>query len=393
MKIAKSTGDQEALTADFLSLYKEDRVFQTLVDSVWVDKYENMMFKTYFPLDDMPSSTDTETGMSQYVIKSYKETGATNAIARAKYSELPSEDVDGMDVHTGTLQDYGKGWHMTGAHKATLDRMAKKLGNNDPLFKRYVIKTDKIIKGHYMLLNEMAAQKMSTGRFTNAAYRGLSYDVPVTTVYELSASSRDVACGTKVWDDPTATIVTDIRDLVKEFRDTTGYEGVLSLKMTRDFFVNVFLKNEELKTLVTNMMQADGSIIPTGHMLTEANYNAWNMSMGGYLPSIEFIEQESLIAGSSVITSVNGWKEGIVVLSPAGAQGVTKWAETDEYQGMEGMTNISIASLDGGLLKTMNAIKEMGRLPSYNTEVIGSYEPVLTTWNNHWCINTKKAKS
>lgn len=388
----KNLNGDESFKKDFLSLYKENDFFQTFVDTTWVDKYENMMFKTYFPVDNIPSEVSATTGTSMYAISSQVKRGATNAMARAKGSELPSKDVQGQDIRTGSFQDYGDGWHMTGLQKQAYDKLAKELGSDSPLFKQYVIETDSIIRSHYQLLNEMSVQKMSTGRFTNSAYLGLSKDLPVTTPYELDSYSRDVACGDKVWTDPTATIVTDIRNRVQDFRDTTGYEGTLSLKMERDFFLNVFLKNNELKELVTNYMQAGGAILPTGALLTEKNYNQWNVDMGGYIPPIEFVEQQSLILGSTETFKVNGWKSGIVVLSPSGAQGVTKWSISDEYDTLNGFTDIAIAKLDGGLLSSMNRIRiDNGRLPSYNTEVIGSYEPILATWNNHWCINSNKA--
>jgi len=394
MKVEKKyNADDSGLKSAFLDLYKDSNIFQQFVDSTWVDKYENMMFKKYFPIDSLPSTNDPRTGAAVYSITALEKQGANNAIARAKGSELPSKDVKGMDIRNGSIRDYGDGWHMNGTEKQGFDKLAEEIGSDAPLFKQYVINTDSIIRSHYMLLNEMAAQKMSTGRFTNSAYKDFGYDLPVTTEYELDAADRDVACGDVAWTaDSSATILTDIRNLVQDFRDEKDYEGALSLKMTEDFYYNVFLKNDEVKETVTNFVQLGGNVVPSGAMVTSDSYNKWNAAVGNIIPPIEIINQQSLIIGSNTTMNVKGWKDNIVVLSPAGEQGVTKWAITDEYNTLDGFANIAIATLDGGLLKSMNRIRiDNSRLPTYNTEVLGTYEPVLSTWNNYWCINASKA--
>lgn len=385
---------------DFNDAYKDSKLLAEIVDDEWDTRYNNQFGRIYFPLSEDALNTNAS-GASLYEITMRKKSGPTNAYARAKYSDLPSKGYEGEESRTGSIGNFADGFKIEGKDKQKIARRKKlenELGKTDaPLYLYYIEQMQKTFDAHNMTLNFLAAQKMSYTRMDNTSADALSWGITRTSAYEVDAEHRDMACGDKTWDDSTATIVDDIKSLVKRFRDETGYAGAISLKMETDFYNNVYLANDQVKELVTNYVLANGTVLPNGYMPTSETYNSWNSSVsGGYLPPIELVEQESLILGidgKPMVQPVSGWRPGIMVISPAGAQGKTLWDINEEYDSMEGMADYAITTVEGGFLTVMNKIKQTGRLPEWSTEVTGDYEPVLDEWLFHWCINTKKAEA
>lgn len=381
---------------DFADMYKKSKVLAAFVDNTWREKFANQIHKKYFKRADLPL-TETTKGSALYEVSDMVVSTPTQAYARAKYSDLPSDDFDGMETRTGSISDFGSSYHLTGKEKQAYDKLKEELGNDMMLFNLYITKVSDKILSHHLRLNNMAMQKMSYTRFTTTGGFGGEYDIARTTPYEVDAEHRDMPAGDKIWADTTAPIIDYIKTYVKKFRDDTSYAGPVTLKMERDVYEDIFLKNDQVKEMVQNYMAAQGLVLPNGFLVTEETYDKWNSAAGGsagtYLPPIEIIEEESMIQGVNGKTPVKGWKPGIVVLSPAGYQGETFWAKSTENNLLNGIADYAIADLDGGLLQISNRVRVDGDLPIWTTKVLGTYEPVLNEFLHHWCINTAKAGS
>ena len=176
-----------------------------------------------------------------------------------------------------------------------------------------------------------------------------------------------------------------------------GVELPMQLKVTKDFFQNVIMKNAGvISTLkqnwaVDNLRVIDGTSNVSNWVVTEENFNKYVAAAIPDFPKLTIVDSKMLIDKQTV----DPWADGAAVLCPVGYAG--KILRTDspdeEIYTKYGNNACSFAfsRTADNLMLVMNSLLPNGSLTERQTKVVMDAVPVLTDFQYRIIIDTKTA--
>ena len=165
---------------DIEEFFKKDGgvKLQSFTDTLWRDKYQNKWWRTFFKIDDLPTPVQTD---GSYIFKQIYDVaeGTPMLTAKTEWTQAVQSDTPGMEGVTGNLYHFGRGQSITLQQMAVYDRMKKDGKGKELLVKKYIQKVNALIGGGHATLNNLCAQIMSKGFFTNEGF--LDDGIPITS--------------------------------------------------------------------------------------------------------------------------------------------------------------------------------------------------------------------
>lgn len=370
-----------------------DELFQSLVDNTDILNTNESWALTQGRIADAPTPTDDK-GVAAFLIESYKLEAAPLMDLRAPLGDSHQMDASGEDVYTASIPDFiARGWTETAAQRAYKERVFMQTGNADRILARWVEKT--LVPGlssAKATLNNMTGQLQTTGKID---YVGLGAGIYAKLHDARIPKENFIKGGEKVWTAPDCKILTQMRKIEDEYRNKRGgYNGALVWKMTKKMYQETFLQNQEVRDLYVTWCKANYIAYVEGMPITNEQFLKSIADIQGISP-IEIVTEKERNKTRVTDTFVQGWKDNIVVLRPAGDAVEFKYTDIldREMYTKYGAKSIdcTFATMLSGLVVAMNTTTDNGRLQEWHTDVMMSATPALLSFTNHVIIDTAQA--
>lgn len=370
-----------------------NELFQSLVDNTEILNANENWALSQGRIADVPTPTDDK-GVAAFQIESYKLKAAPLMDLRAPLGESNQMDAEGLDIYTASIPDFiARGWVETAAQRAYKERIFNQFGNSDRLLARWI--EDTLVTGlssAKATLNNMTGQLETTGKID---YVGLGAGAYARIHNANIPEENFEKAGEKVWTAADCKILTQMRKKEDKYRDSRGgYNGPLVWKMTKKFYNETFLQNQEVRDLYVTWCKANYIAYVEGMPITNEQFLKSIADIQGISP-IEIVTEKERNKTRTTDTFVQGWKDNIVVLRPAGDAVEFKYTDIldREMYSKYGAKSIdcTFATMLNGLVVAMNTTTDNGRLQEWHTDVMMSATPALLSFTNHVIIDTAVA--
>ena len=380
----------------YKGLWEDKKALTTILQNPDLIKANHTFWREDFSVDPNITETNAE-GEAVFTSRMRKLDVGTLMDMRAPFGDSIPEDAKGMEAYSGTIQEFiSKGYVETAEMREYKRRLFAEIGDV-ALVGRFVEEVlQPRVDSANQTLSHMAAQLISTGKIIynqGVGMKGSILKAAIPTENFLNA-------GEKVWTDPSALLLDQMRKIEEDFRDKTGLAIPMQWKITRKMFNNVFLKNEQIVKWIKDMYLVEsgqigvGTTNLSGLVVNEENFNKYIQKVQGLSP-IKIVDekQNDLVNGT-----VNGWKDGVAVFCPAGKLGVVRRTQiadvryfTEEY--INPSTRFVFAPALDGCAFVRNSVVPNGVLKEWHSDLVLAATPTLEEFLYHYIIDTTTANS
>lgn len=309
---------------------------------------------------------------------------------RAPLGQTRTADKKGVQYYTGRIPDLAPaGFVEKATERYYKEQMFEQFGDAALIAQFATSDVQRMLDSANMTLSFLGAKALSTGEIIYDMGEGIH-----SAVYKSYIPAENfVKAGAKVWSDPNALILDYMRDIEKEFRDRTGYEGTMIWELTKDMFDSYFLTNNQVKEWVKYIHDAtNDKNLPDSVTLTRDMVLNYIPQHPYNLPTIVLVEEK---AKDSVKGSVKGWKAGNAVLRPAGYAGyIRRAAILDEKMIRDYGNNaisVNFTPALNGLGVFVNKIVPNGDFKEWKTDLLVKAVPTLDEFLYHVIVDTTQA--
>lgn len=297
-------------------------------------------------------------------------------------------DKEGYEFYTGTIPDFISPVMVEqAAEREYKRRLFEQYGSDAAFINDWLNSTQGLMDSANQTLTNMTAQLLSTGAINYQFGRGIKSYVQKAPI---PAENR-VKAGEKVWTDQGCQIITQMVKIENDFRDRTGFGGPMKWQIPYDLFVNTFMTNAQVIEWVKFTKALVGIVIPDTIASTEEEVIT-ALSKYESLSPIEVVREKQ----KDYSGMVSGWKDGVVVLRPAGYAGVIKHTEIldvtmSQNYGSTVINKIFAPAGMSGLFTLVNTTLNDGEYKEWHTELVASAVPTLSEFPYHVIVDTKTA--
>lgn len=307
---------------------------------------------------------------------------------RAPLGDSVPEDKRGQKYYSGVIPEFiSKGTVEKATERDYKKRMFEQFGDA-ALIAQYA--TDVLqskIDSANQTLSYMSAQLLSTGKIIYNQGVGLQGNVLQAEI----PAENFVTAGEKVWSDPTARLLDQIRKIYADAQERWGINVAMQLEIPRNIWVEYFLKNEQIIEWVRYYNSLNNVLLPEQLVVTEDMVRAALAKFEG-LPQIVIVEEKQKDVYNGLVT---GWKENVAVLRPVGYAGYIRHTTTEDVRLFSeygnGVNTYSFASAMNGLATVANSVIVNGNFKEWHTHLILPAVPSLDEFLYHIIIDTNTA--
>jgi len=387
-----------------IDLGRYDRLFSTS-DRQYIQKFINDLglFKTnfgfwkeHFVRDTNPTPTGVE-GAAAYTVYAIDRAAAPMLDFASPFSETSQNDKDGWRFYTGTIPHTNRGFVEKAKERYAKEQLYKEFGNDVDIILQYTDNVQKLIDGGNQRLSNMAAQILSTGQIITAT--GVGGQGQGTDFYQKAEIPADnfISAGTKVWSDPTCDLLSQMKAIEDDMRETTGYKGGLEWNIPDAMITNVFLTNTQVRENVAAYRNSIGYLVVGDRPITREEFNAYLASENALISPIRVVIEKQKVQSLSTTSTVSGWDSTVAVLRPTGYAGVIKYTQIPDIYVAQSYASTAVqkttAMYEGGIMGIMNTVLERGGYPEWHTDIFMDAVPALTEFTYHYIVDTATADS
>lgn len=331
-------------------------------------------------------------GVASFTIKARSLEAAPLMDLRAPLGDSHQMDKEGLKFYTASIPDFiAPGYVETAMEREARIAQFEMFGNDADIIAQWVQNLQSQIDSADATMNFLTASLMSTAKVDYSAIgRGIQAPLHKADV----PAENFVKAGAKVWTDADCNILSQMAKIEAKFRDKWGYTGAMIWQMPKDMYQNVFLKNKEVRELITSYRKLN-YIADTENMpVTQKMFNDAFVDYEGVSP-IEVVVEKERNFTHVTDTMIHGWDQNVAVLRPAGD--ACEWQYTtnldkqmfDKY----GSNIISKvwAQANDGLSTIVNTTFNNGQYKEWHTDLMMSATPALIEFPNHVIVKTNEA--
>lgn len=344
-------------------------------------------WQTKFRIDPQITPTNQE-GEAVFISKMRELESGYLMDMRAPLGDSVPEDKKGIKYYSGVIPEFiSKGTVEKATERDYKNRLFEQFGDATLLAQYAVDVLQPKIDSANQTLSYMSAQLLSTGKINYNQGVGLQGNVLKAEVPE----ENFINAGEKVWSDPSARILDQIRKIYADFQDKHGLNISMQLEIPRAMWLEYFLKNEQVIEWVRYTNAINNVALPETLVLTEDMVSAALAKFEG-LPQIVIVEEKQKDVYNGI---VNGWKENVAVLRPVGYAGYIRHTTTEDVrlfsQYGNSVNTYSFASALNGLATVANSVIVNGNFKEWHTHLILPAVPSLDEFLYHVIIDTATA--
>lgn len=336
-----------------------------------------------------------EKGVASFTVEAEFPTSPTVMDMRAPLGEGKPMEAGESAEYSGSIKGFiAPTWKQTATARDYEDKIMAKYGSDAAILKGFATKElAPRINAGYQTLDYLAMLAESTFKCNYNLGRGLKGNI-----YAIPSEYRQYEkAGAKLWSDPDADIVTSIMNIVEAKYLEWGVEIPLQLKVTKDFFQNVIMKNNGIIKLIKDGWLTDqrqlgvATSSVSDWVVTEENFTKYVQNFVPKFPKLTIVETKMIIDRKIV----DPWTDGLVALCPLGYAGRVLRTDSldEEIYSKYGNSSCSFAfsRTADGLMLVMNSLLPNGSLTERQMKVVMDAVPVLTDFQYRVLIDTKTA--
>ena len=342
---------------------------------------------TKFRIDPQITPTNQE-GEAVFISKMRELESGYLMDMRAPLGDSVPEDKKGQKYYSGVIPELiSKGTVEKATERDYKNRLFEQFGDATLLAQYAVDVLQPKIDSANQTLSYMSAQLLSTGKIIYNQGVGLQGNVLKAEV----PAENFITAGAKVWSDPSAKILDQIRKIYADFQEKHGLNLTMQLEIPRAMWLEYFLKNEQVIEWVRYTNAINNVALPETLVLTEDMVSAALAKFEG-LPQIVIVEEKQKDVYNGI---VNGWKSNVAVLRPVGYAGYIRHTTTEDVrlfsQYGNSVNTYSFASALNGLATVANSVIVNGNFKEWHTHLILPAVPSLDEFLYHVIIDTATA--
>lgn len=356
-----------------------------------VKLHNHDFWRSKFRVD--PAVTPTNSvGEASVIVKMREAVQGELMSMRAPLSHSAPLDAPAVESYTAPIPSFSpRQFHENGAEryeKMQLLDLGEK-ADEDFIFDYAANVLQFFVDSGNQTLSHASAQLLSTGKINvnwGVGSKGLVVDCKVPSANRLTA-------GTAAWTDTSFTLLDHLRSLVETVNGKHG-EMVWQLEISRDKFINTFLKNTQVLNWIKLQYSIANSVLLANvpDAVATVDYAVAALAADPTLPRITIIQekQNDIIQGT-----VSGWVAKYAVLRPIGYAGYIVHSTPIERKvyptlGAKSITKNFSTVLDGlGLI--IAGEQDNGELREWKSQFIMNAIPTLDEFLYHYIIDTTTA--
>lgn len=383
---------EDSRYAKFFASPENNRFLQSFLDNSALFYTNYGWYKTQGrkAAAETPSNAD---GTAVFSVKSRKLQAPHLMDLRAPLGDSNQTDGSTEKFYTAPIPDFiAEGIVETATERNYKVRMFEQFGNDADIVATYVGKLQDKFNAVDATMNFMTAQLMTTAKID---YTGIGRGIQLPLHKAEVPTSNFLKAGVKTWADADCKLLTQMRVLEDKVRHQMGdYAGPMVWQMTRNDFYNIFLKNKEVREFVSNYRKLNYLASTQEIPVVASEWNKAVVDLEGVSPIELVVEQESNKTHSKEEV-VKGWKDGTVVLRPAGDAVEFEYKAILDEQMIKQFGANAITTVFGrgndGLSLVVNSTMDNGRFKEWHTDVMLSACPALIEFPNHYIIDINTA--
>lgn len=338
-----------------------------------------------------------ETGLASFTVKSEQPSHSTLMDMRAPLGEGKPLEEGETQEYSGAIKGFiAPTWTETATARWQKEKLMQKYGSDAAILKGFA--TNELaprIESGYQTLDYLALRAETT--FTCRYDRGRGIK---SNIYAIPSDYRQYEdAGPKVWTATDADILTSVMNIQEKYWKKWGVEIPMQLKVTRDFFDNVIMKNAGvINTLKTNWLTDQGQLVAgvsnvSNWVITEENFNRYVAATIPDFPKLTIVKSKQMENG----VLVDPWENGIAILCPAGFAGEILRTDSQDEEIYRRFANnacqFAFSRTADDLMVVMNSVLPNGNLKEFHTKVYMDCVPVIKDFQYRVLIRTNVANS
>lgn len=336
-----------------------------------------------------PTSPD---GVATFTVKSRAIEAAPLMDMRAPLGDSNQMDAKGLSFYSASIPDFiARGFVETALEREARIKEFEQFGNDADIVAQWVEVLQSQVDQADATMNYMTARLMSKG---NIDYTGIAAGIQAPIHKANIPEENFVKAGAKVWTASDCKILTQMAEIEKKFREKWGYTGALKWQLPRDMYFNVFLKNAEVRELITNYRTLNDIATTSTMPITQAMFNQAFVDYQGVSP-IEIVEEKVRNLTQTTDTMIHGWDQNVAVLRPVGDACEFEYTEILDETLFKKYGNKAISKVfaraNDGLSLVVNTTLANGNYNEWHTDLMLSACPALVNFPHHVIVNTTVA--
>ncbi|MGN0280797.1 MAG: major capsid protein [Prevotella sp.] len=367
------------------------KVLATIVNNEKLMGINEAWYLTQGSIDPTFTPSDAH-GMATFTVQERALNATPMANLRAPLADTNTLDAEGIASYSATIPDFSTPKIVEKAmERKQKEDLFAQMGSDATIIKeQWVPKVIGLRQSMNFTMNWMTAKLMTTGKIVYDKGQGIFSPVHKALIPDENFTH---AIGT-AWTDPSAKIITQMQTIESEFRSKWGYDGGMQWQMTKNFFLNTFIKNTEVLEKVNEFRALNDLIAVTfTNINTDVFNNAWQNVRTAYgLSPIVLVEEKEYDKNkeTGVMTAINGWEDKYVVLRPTGdAVRFMRKQILDETYASYLNNNVqrNFAPIANGLGTIMNTTVPSGMYNEWHTQILFSCVPALVEFTKHVIVD------
>lgn len=341
-----------------------------------------------FRVDPQITPTDAE-GRATFISKMRQiETGVMMDM-RAPLGDSTPTEKGNLAYYTGVIPDFiAKGFVEKATERMYKEDLFDQFGDAQLIAAYATDDLQRMVDSANQTLSNMGAQLMSTGKIVYGYGDGIQGNVLKADI----PTENFLTAGANVWSDTAnCKILDQIRKMYNDIRESLGFDINLQLEITRNCWLNYFLKNEQVIEWVRYFKSLNNTLLPNNvEVTTDMAVEALRSYEG--LPQIVIIEESQKDINSGI---VHGWSDNVAVMRPVGYAGYirhTSILDEKVYSRYGNSTiNRNFSRTLNGIAVVMNTVLNNGNLKEWHTDLMMSAVPTLDEFLYHYIIDITTA--
>ena len=363
------------------------QIVETVLQNPDLIRANHTFWTEKFRIDPQITPTNQE-GEAIFISKMRELDSGFLMDMRAPLGDSVPEDKKGQKYYSGVIPEFiSKGTVEKATERDYKKRLFEQFGDASLIAQYAVDVLQPKIDSANQTLSYMSAQLLSTGKIIYNQGVGLQGNVLKAEI----PAENFITAGAKVWSDPSARILDQIRKIYEDAKNRFGLDIAMQLEIPRAIWTEYFLKNDQVKEWVRYYNSINNVLLPEQLVLTEAMVRDALAKFEG-LPQIVVVEEKQKDVYNGV---VNGWKENVAVLRPVGYAGYIRHTTTEDVRLFSeygnGVNTYSFASALNGLATVANSVIVNGNFKEWHTHLILPAVPSLDEFLYHIIIDTNAA--
>lgn len=308
---------------------------------------------------------------------------------RAPLGDSTPEDKRGLAYYSGAIPEFiSKGTVEKATERDYKEKLFEQFGDASLIAAYAADVLQSKLDSANQTLSHMSAQLLSTGKIIYNQGQGiqgnvLKADVPVKNFLK---------AGAKVWSDTSAKILDQMVKIEEDIREAEGLELKFQWEVTRQMFIDCFMKNEQVVEWVKHIYELEKGIELSTAL--GINYDMATAAIAKFpeLSPIVIVEEKQNDSENGV---VHGWKDGVAVLRPVGYAGLIRRTTIKDVELFSkygnSVNSYSFANALNGLATVANSVIVNGNFKEWHTHLILAAVPSLDEFLYHYIVDTTQA--